>query len=94
MKRKIFKDEHIHPRKHLKEIKMYVYNSKDQLIWAGNSNLIFTDILVQVSQKKLHGYYVINSLGEKGEIDTIGRVVPNIRCDEKFQNLLSIILGF
>ena len=94
MNHKITKDENIHPRKHLKEIKLYVYNPKDQLIWSGHSNLIFTDILVQISNKKLSGYYAINSLGERGKIHITGRIIPDIKSDKKIQNLLSIILGF
>lgn len=94
MKKKIFKDENIHPRKHLKEIKLYVYNPKDQLIWSGNSNLIFLDICAQISKKKLSGDYVINSLKEKCEISNTGHTKNDPRNMEKEQKALSIILGF
>ena len=94
MNHKITKDEHIHPKHHLKEIKMYVYNPKGQLIWSGNSNLIFLDICAQISKKKLSGYYVINSLKEKCEISNTGHTKNDPRNMEKKQKALSIILGF
>lgn len=94
MNKKIFKDEYIHPRRHLKEIKLYVYNPKGQLIWTGNSQLIFSDILCQILKNKLEGYYVINSLKEKAIIKKTGYVYPPIRADFKLQERLSILLGF
>lgn len=93
MSKKIFKDDYVHPRKHLKEIKLYVYNHKDQLIWAGNSQLIFLDILCQIAENKLEGYYVINSSNEKAIIKKTGYVYPPI-TDFKVEEKLSIILGF
>ena len=94
MNRKISKDEFIHPRKHLKEIKLYVYNPKGQLIWTGNSQLIFLDICSQIAQKRLKGYYVINSLKERTKIREDGGTEQLIRDDSKLQKRLSIILGF
>ena len=94
MNKKIFKDESVHPRKHLKEIKLYVYNPKGQLIWTGHSQLIFLDICCQIAQNKLEGYYVVNSLKERAKIKKTGYVVPNIKINEKMDERWKIIMGF
>ena len=95
MNRKISKDEFIHPRKHLKEIKLYVYNPKNQLIWSGSNILTFVDICAQINLKELTGYYVINSLKVKSKITSDGHIGDeDIHYMDKFQNCLEIIMGF
>lgn len=76
------------------DFELYLYSPWQQFLGILRHDSELIDVLLQIKQEHLDGYYIVNSMDSEKYIIESNGFIPNARFRNRNDDLLTELLGF
>lgn len=76
------------------DFELYLYSPEQQFLGILRHDSELTDVLLQIKQEHLDGYYIVDSINRKKYVIEPQGFIPNARFRNRNDELLTELVGF